>query len=145
MAATVNWIDRLWANPHDREAEDQLRQLWLGFQADRKQAWDQLRLLVAGSAKLRAAAETQIRLALPAMPQDELELLVMEALEEAEKTLQGERWRLPAGAPGVFLPYLRGRNRLGRCHWVQRVLRRYFREQALPGEREQQLLEGEES
>lgn len=145
MDATPNWIDRLWANRNDLEAEEHLRQLWLGFQADRKQAWDQLRLLVAGSAKLRAAAETQIGLALPAIPQDELERLVSDALEEVEKTLKDERWHLPASTRGVFLPYLGKKNELGRHHWVQRVLSRHFENEALPGEREQQLLEGEES
>ena len=135
-----NWIDRLWANPQDREAEENLRRLWLEFQADRKPAWDRLRRMVANSEKLAQAAKAQIRFALAPIQDEKLKSLTSDALEEAEKILKDKRWELPASTTGVFVPYLRSRvNQTGAHPWVARVLRRHFEEAPQPGEREEAL------
>jgi hypothetical protein len=139
-----NWIDRLWRNPHDRVAKEELHNLWLRFQADRKEAWDQLRILVTTSDKLREAARCQIALALDSPNRQTIAQLAVEALDEAEKMLSDQRWRLPASTPGVFIPYLREKNKLGRHHWIQRVLSGHFQDLSQPGEREQQLEEGDQ-
>ena len=135
MAAMPNWIDELWVNPHNRQAQQELRQLWLGFQADRKEAWDQLRRLIWSSDKLAGAARAQICVALPLRDPVKVNELAAEALDEAGKMLSTIRFTLPSSTPGVFLPYLRERNRDGRHHWVQRVVHRHFdRENRLQGE-----------
>ncbi len=139
MAASPNWIDNLWENPHDSQAENELRKLWLRFQADRKQAWDQLRCMVACSEKLKRAAAAQISGALPYSEADEVEQLAADALDEAEAMIKRLKDKFPATTPGVFVPYLRQKNAEGRHHWVQEVLSRHFEALARPGEREQQL------
>jgi hypothetical protein len=135
-----NWIDRLWENSQDRQAEDNLRRLWLEFQADRKPAWVRLGRMVASSEKLAHAARSQIRVALTAISDAELDSLTSDALAEAEKILKDKRWELPAGTESVFLRYLRFRvNQNGPHPWVARVLREHFRYAPQPGEREEAL------
>lgn len=138
-----NWIDRLWGNPVDREAEKELRQLWLRFQADRKEAWEELSTLVTSSERLKRTVRAQIAGAARQMNQQigHLDGLTQSALTEACMVLGKLRSRLPASTKGVFLPYLRATNDYGRYHWVQRVLSVHFPGLVLPGERERQLEE----
>jgi FMN phosphatase YigB (HAD superfamily) len=135
-----NWIDRLWENSQDRQAEENLRRLWLEFQADRKPAWVRLGRMVASSEKLAHAARAQIRVALAPISDAELDSLTSDALAEAEKILKDKRWELPAGTERVFLRYLRSRvNQNGPHPWVARVLRKYFENAPQAGEREEAL------
>jgi hypothetical protein len=135
-----NWIDRLWENPQDRQAEENLRSLWLEFQADRKPARDRLGRMVATSGKLADAARAQIRVALTPISDADLVSLTSDALAEAEKILKDKRWELPAGTQGVFVPYLKSKEQQsGRYHYVARVLREHFRYAPQPGEREEAL------
>jgi hypothetical protein len=135
-----NWIDRLWENSQDRQAEENLRRLWLEFQADRKPARDRLGRMVASSEKLADAARAQIWVALAPISDAELDSLTSDALAEAEKILKDKRWELPAGTERVFLRYLRSRvNQNGPHPWVARVLRKYFENAPQAGEREEAL------
>ena len=135
-----NWIDRLWANPDDGEAEENLRRLWLESQADRKPAWDRLCLMVETSEKLPEAARAQIKVVLGNIPEQELKPLTSNALKEAQKILKAKRWELPASTRGVFVPYLGSRHpKTNRYHWVANVLREHFKHAAHAGEREKAL------
>lgn len=121
MAAMSNWIDSLWANSHDREAEDQLRQLWLGFQADRKGAWDKLRNLAESSQKLMKVAKREIQAEMHRLTEAQVDNLAFEAVQNAIEMLHEVRWTIPAQNPGVFVPYLRHTS-AGLHHWVQRAI-----------------------
>lgn len=121
MAAMPNWIDRLWADSHDREAEQALRELWLRIQSDRKGAWDELRNLAATSEKLMTVARKEIRAGMYGLSEASVDNLAFEAVRNAIEMLHKVRWTIPAGNPGVFVPYLRHRS-AGLHHWVQRAI-----------------------
>ena len=114
---TDNPLDRLWRDPDDRQAENELRQLWLQLQADRKDAWERLQAWVATSQCLQKAAQKDI-LKAGGRP----DALLPVALREACRYLRKRRWVLPAGEKNVCLPSLRARTRGGRLIWVDRAL-----------------------
>lgn len=121
MAAMSNWIDRLWTNPRDREAQDELRKLWLGFQADRKAAWDQLQALATASQKLLTVAQNEIRAEMYGLPREQMDNLVFKAVQKATEILREIRWTIPATNRGVFVPYLQHRS-TGLHDWVERAI-----------------------